>query len=136
MGLAAEAAADLRGGDAQFRGFHAEQLGAVLAVDERPLGADPQFRHAVGADARHAGMRLDIALVRLLGPERAFDDEIGLTETLVHVAMAELRALDDVGRLDRLFNQALGEDGVVDQRCTVLERLVDIGDMRQHLVVD
>ena len=136
MGLAAETAADLRRGDAQLRGFHAEQLRAVLAVDEMPLRADPEVGGAVGAHARHAGMRLDIALVRLLGLEGAFDDEIGLPETLIDVAMAVLGALGDVGRLGGLFLEALGEDGVVEHGRGALHRLVDIGHMRQHLVID
>ena len=57
MGLAAETAADFRGGDAQLRDVHPEQLRAVLAVDEMALGADPQVGRAVGArrsPRRHA----------------------------------------------------------------------------------
>ncbi|OWK21852.1 hypothetical protein AJ88_12415 [Mesorhizobium amorphae CCBAU 01583] len=52
------------------------------------------------------------------------------------IAVAVLRALGDVGRLDRLLLEALGEDGIVDQGGVVVHRLIDIGDMRQHLVVD
>jgi len=91
----------------------------VLAVDEMALRADPEIGGAVGADARHAGMRLDIALMRLLGLEGALDDDIGVAETLMDIAMTELAALGDVGRLYRLFLEALGEESVVDQggRC-------------------
>ena len=63
VGLAAEAAADLGRGDAELRDVHAEQLGTVVAVDEVALSAHPQLAGAVRADAGHAGMRLDIALV-------------------------------------------------------------------------
>ena len=136
MGLAAETAADLRRGDAQLRDVHAKQLRAVLAVDEMALRADPQVGGAVGADIRHAGMRLDIALVRLLGLEGAFDDEIGLPETLLDIAMAVLGALGDVGRLVGLGLDALGEDGVVEHGRGGLHRLIDIGHMRQDLIVD
>src|SRR5205814_2164450 len=116
MRLADEATADLRGGDTQLRGFHAKQQGAMLAVDEMALRADPEVGGAVGRDARHAGMRLDIALVRLLGLERALDDKGGMAETLMDIAMAKLAALGDVGGFYRLFLETFGEDGVVDQR--------------------
>ena len=53
----------------------------------------------------------------------------GLGETLMDIAMAVLRALADVGGLDRLFLEAFGEDGVVDQGGVVLHRLIDIGDI-------
>ena len=54
------------------------------------LGADPELALAVGADAGEAGMRLDIALVRRLGLEAALDDDVGLPEALLEIAMAEL----------------------------------------------
>ena len=52
------------------------------------------------------------------------------------VAMAVLAALGDVGRLAGLGLDALGEDVVVQHGRRGLHRLVDIGHMRQHLVVD
>ena len=81
-------------------------------------------------------MRLDISLVRLLGLEGAFDDEIGLPEARFDVAMAVLAALGDIGWLAGLGIDALGEYGVVQHGRRGLHRLVDIGHMRQHLVVD
>ena len=92
MGFAAEAAADFGSGDAQLGHIHAQQLGAVVAVDEVALGADPQLALAIGADIGNTGMGLDIALVGLLGLEGVLDDDIGLPEALLHIAMAEFRA--------------------------------------------
>ena len=89
------------GGDAQLRHVHAEQRGAGVADHEVALGADPELALAVGADAGEAGMGLDIALVRRLGLEAALDDDVGFLEALLDVAMAELVAVGDVGRLLR-----------------------------------
>ena len=101
-GLAAEAAADLRGGDAQLGDVHAEQRGADVAHHEMALGAAPELALAVGADAGEAGMRLDIALMGRLGLEAALDDDVGLGEALLDIAMAELvTRFDDVGGLLR-----------------------------------
>ena len=136
MGLAAETAADFRGGDAQLGDVHPKQLRAVLAVDEMALRAHPEVGGAVGAEIRHAGMRLDVALMRLLGLEGAFNDEIGLAETGVDIAVAELSALGDVRRLVGLWLDALREYAVVQQGRRVLHRLIDVGHMRQDLVVD
>ena len=71
----------------------------MLAVDEMALRADPELAVPSELHARHAGMGLDIALMRLLGLEGAFDDEIGVAETRLDIAMAELGALGDIGRL-------------------------------------
>src|SRR6185295_5110222 len=109
MRLAAEAAADLGSGDTQLAGIHAEELRAGIAIDEVALRADPHFALAVGADARQARMRLDIALMRLLSPEGALDDDVGLLEAGVDVTMAEFRPLGDIGSLLRLRLDAFGE---------------------------
>ena len=102
MGLAAESAADLGRRDAQLRRIHAEKLSAMIAVDEMALRADPHLALAIRSDIGEAGMRLDIALMGLLGLEGALDDDIGLLEALFDIAMAEFRALGDIGGLRRL----------------------------------
>ena len=60
------------------------------------LGADPELALAVRANARKAGMGLDIALVRRRGLEAARDDHVGFLKALLHVAVAELVAEGDV----------------------------------------
>ena len=54
-------------------------------------------------------MRLDIALVRLLGLEVALDDDIGVLEARLDVAMAEFGDLGDVRGLLRLGLDTFGE---------------------------
>ena len=70
----------------------------MLAIDEVALGAYPQLRGPVGIDACDTGVGLDIALVRLLGPEGTFYDGIGLLEARFDVTVAVLAAIGDVGR--------------------------------------
>ena len=81
-------------------------------------------------------MGFDIALMRRLGLERALDDDVRLLETRFHVAVTELVAPHDVRRLLRLRLHAVGEDRAVQHRRAGLHRLVDIGHVRQDLVVD
>ena len=52
---------------------------------------------AVGAETRHAGLRLDIGLVHRRGLERHFDDLVGSGEPCVNIADLELDALGDIG---------------------------------------
>ena len=80
-------------------------------------------------------MRLDVALMRLLGLEGAFDDKIGLAETGLDIAVTVLSALGDVGRLAGLGLDALREYAVVQDGRSILHRFIDVGHMRQHLVV-
>ena len=103
-----------RPGDAQLGNIHAEEGGALVAVDEVALGADPEFALAIGADVGDAGMGLDVALMGLLGPERSLHDHLGLPESGVDVAMTELAPLGNVGRPGGLRLDAVGEDAVVD----------------------
>ena len=81
-------------------------------------------------------MGLDIALVGRLALELALDDDIGLGEAFCHVAMAELMALGDVGRLLRRRFDALGEQVGMKHGRARLHRLLDVGDVRQDLIVD
>ena len=69
----------------------------MLAIDEMALGADPQLAGPVGIDACDTGVGLDIALVRLLGLEGAFDDDVGFLEARFDVTVAVLAAIGDVG---------------------------------------
>src|SRR5207248_4263014 len=87
MGLAAKAATDLGGGDPELRRVHAQELGALVAINEVALGAHPHLALSVGPDVGKARMRLDIALVRLFGPEGPLDDDIGLLEALLDISV-------------------------------------------------
>ncbi len=107
----------------------------MVAIDEVTLGADPELARAIRRDRCHAGMRLDVALVRLLGAEGALDDDVGVLEARVHVAVAELGALGDVGGLLRLRLDAFGEHLGVHQRGVGLHRLIHVGDVGEDLVV-
>ena len=88
-GLAAESAADFRGIDAQVAEIHIEQLRGVGADDEMPLARAPKLALAVGVEAGHAALRLDIGLMHGRGLERHFDDGIGRREAGVHIAEFE-----------------------------------------------
>ena len=134
--LAAEAAADFRRRDLQLRDVHAEQVAHCVAEREVALRGHPQFALAVGTDAREARVRFDVALVRLFGLVAALDDDVGLREAGLDVAVSELGFLRDVRRLRRLRFDAGGADVRLHDRRVRLHRLVDIGDVRQHFVVD
>ena len=98
-GLAAEAAADLGGGDADLGDVQAQQARAVGPHDEVALGAAPELGRAVLGDAGQGGVRLDVALMDRRGLELALDDDIGLLEAGLDVAQGDLDALGDVGGL-------------------------------------
>src|SRR5258707_7322487 len=99
------------------------------------LGTDPKLARAVGADAGETCMRLDVALVRRLGLEDALDDVVGLLETRVWVAMAELVPARDVRGLLWRGLDAFRDHVAVQDRRTWLHRLVDVGNVREDLVL-
>ena len=101
-----------------------------------PLGRSPQFRLAVRAIARKAGLRLDIALVHRLGVELALDDHLGLRESRGDVAAAVLQAFGHVGGPLRLRLDPYRILAFVQQRGARLHRLDHVDHMRQHLVFD
>ena len=55
-----------------------------------------------GGIGREAGMRLDIGLMHRLRGVAAFDDDLGVLEAGLGVALLEGDDLGDVGRLGRL----------------------------------
>ena len=133
--LAAEAAADLRWGDAHARFVDAVQPGAERADDVVALGRAPDVGLAVLGNAGDAGMGLDIALVHGLGLERALDDQVGGGEALVDVAERDLDAGGDVRRLVGRVVHAAGAQMVVQDRRVRRHRRDDVRHVRQHLVV-
>ena len=83
MGFAAKATTDFGSGDSQLVGVKAQQCGALIAVDEWTLGADPKFRCTVWSHVGQAGMWFNIALVGLLGLVRAGNHNIWLLSNLL-----------------------------------------------------
>ena len=80
-------------------------------------------------------MRLDIALMDRRGLVFALDDDVRLLERRVHVAQLEDHALGDIGRRRRLRIDARGEHVVMEDGCAFDHRVLDVDDMRQHLVI-
>ena len=81
-------------------------------------------------------MRLDIALVHRLGRVAPLDDDIGLGEPGLDIALGEADHLGDVGGLGRLRLDAGGENVLMQHRRVVRHRRLDVHDVRQHLVLD
>ncbi len=81
-------------------------------------------------------MRLDISLMDRLGRITPLDDDIGVAEPGVDVALVEGDHLGNVGRMRRLGLDALGEEVVMQQRRIWFHRLFDVDDVGQHVVVD
>ena len=135
-GLAAEAAADLGGYRAHLTELQAGQLGRHVADHEVALAAAPDGGVAVLADADEAGVGLDVSLMHGLGLEAALDDDVGSRKPGVTVAQLVLEGARDVrcrrrARLGGGVTHVLVQDGRAR-----LQRLVDIDDPGQDLVVD
>ena len=81
-------------------------------------------------------MRLDIALMDRRGLVAALDDDVGLAKGGVHVSELEDHALGDVGGRRRLRVDARGEHVVMQDGRAFDHRVLDLDDMRQHLVID
>ncbi len=136
QGLAAKAAADLGRDRADLRDVDAEQFGAIGAHHELALARAPDRALAVRGDRHHAGMRLDIGLVHRRVRIAPLDDDVGVAEPGVDVALGEADHLGDVRSVRRLGIDTLGKEIVVQDRRIGLHRLFDVDDMRQHVVFD
>ena len=101
-----------------------------------PLARAPDLDLAVLVDPRDAGVRLDIGLVHRRGFELLFDDLVGCGKAGRHIADRELDPLGDVGGRSRRRLDASGDHVLEQQRRIGLHRLVDIDNVRQHLVID
>ena len=101
-----------------------------------PLARRPHLGLAVGIDPHAAGVRLDIALVHRRGLELLLDHDIGLGKPGIEVADLEFEPLRDVGGLGRRRLDPARHHVFEQQRRVGLHRLVDIDDVRQHLVID
>ncbi len=81
-------------------------------------------------------MRLDIGLVYRSIRVTPLDDDLGVTEARVYVALRERDDLGNVARVRRLGIDALREQIVVQQRRVRLHRLFDIDNVWQDMVLD
>ena len=133
--LAAEAAADLGGIDAEVADRLLQDLRGQRAHLEVALARGPDLGLAIGVPARQAGVRLDIALVHRGGLELLLDHHIGRGKAGVDVAGLELQPLRDVGGLGRRRFDAAGDHVLEQQRRPIRHRLVHVDDVGQHLVV-
>ncbi len=133
--LAAEPAADL--------GRDRADIGDIGTAEARGVGADHELalaraedrRLAVGADRNQARMRLNIALVHRFCRIAPLDDEIGFLEAGLDVAFREGDHLGDIRRLRRLRLDPGGEDVVMQDRCALRHRRLDIHHIGQHFVL-
>ena len=135
-GLAAETATQFRLGDADPGDVHLEDSGEARAEDEMTLGAAPELGLAVLGEIGDAGLGLDIALVHGLGVEFALDDDVGLGEPGIDIAHGEFLALQDVGRPVGRRVHPLGHHVLEQDRRIGLDRVHDVDDVGQDLVVD
>src|SRR5262249_13243388 len=81
-------------------------------------------------------VRLDVTLMNGRGVELTLDDDGGLSESLLDIALLELDVLGDVAMLAGWLAERLGDEIVVEQRRVVPHGGTDIGDVRQWLVLD
>ena len=135
-GLAAEAAADLRGDHLDARGVPAQHRGRRRPHHEVALRGGPDDRFAFLVAVDHAGVRLDVALVHRLGRELTLDHDVGFGEPLLDVTALVHRAGRDVRRLGGPRLDAAGEQVVVQHRCVIGHRVGDVQHVGQQLVGD
>jgi hypothetical protein len=122
--LHAEAAADVRGDDADLVLGHAE-----LARHEQPdqvrVLARQVEREGAGAEVGHAGARLDRRAGRAVVDDPALDHDVGLGPGRVHVAAA-----------DRPLVRLVGAELLVHERRPGLEGLLGVDHHGQRVVLD
>ena len=135
-GLAAEAAADLRGIDAQVADLHAEDLRGEGAHLEVALAGGPDLGLAIGITTRDACMRFDVRLMHGRGLELLLDHHIGLGKAGIEVAGHEFEPLRDVGWPGRRGLDPAREHVGEQQRRIGRHRFVHVDDVRQHFVID
>ncbi len=105
------------------------ELGADVTDHVMALGAAPELPLPVAADAGEAGVGLDIALVGGLGLVFALQNDVGLGEALLHVAMAELMALGHIGGPGRRGHEAAAHRLAALGRGFGLAAFLDMADL-------
>ena len=122
--LGAEAAADLGGDHADPVLADAEHDREEQAQEVRHLGRAPD-RQLVGAVVGQHAARLDRRAGDAMVDDATLDDDVGLGEAGLEVAAAQ-----------RPLAHLVGPELLVDERRSVLERRLGIGDHRQRVVLD
>ena len=132
--LAAEPAADLGWNcrDAALR--QAGQVRGYRPHHEVALRTRPDLRRVLARHRHETGMRFDIALVHRLGRKAALNDHVGFRETFFDIAELVFQTAGNVRRLTRGIARRPNE--VMQDRRVRLHRVVDVDDVRQHLVLD
>ena len=133
--LAAKPTADFRRHHPQVALPHAGDLRRDRADGEMPLARTPDLPLPVRLIARHAAVRLDIRLMNGGRLELLLHHEVRLGETRGHIAHLVFDPLGDVRRLRRRRLDAPRDHILEQQRRIRLHRLVDVDDVRQHLVI-
>ena len=121
--LAAEAAADLARHDRALARRESATARPFAAGRERALRGGPDRQVAVLVPQRGGDVRLDVALVNAGGLNSRSIDHVGLLETLVDVALLEVKMSGDVARLVFRLAHRVGEDVVVQNGRIVLHRV-------------
>ena len=121
--LAAKASADLLRRQNDLRLGDAEGVGRAVADFHRPLCAAPDVDSPVLLPVHRRVLRLDVPLVHGRRVEGALDDEVGLGEPLIHVALDVVDVLLDVRRYVVVLAMVLGAVLLVQYRSAVGKRL-------------
>src|SRR5258707_1501712 len=102
--LAAEAAAIGSSNDANVCGWHLQDFGECAVQVVRGLRAGPDGELAVGIFDGDRGVLLDGEMRIALIEESVFEDFVGFSEALIHVAEFERDAFVDVAFVAVLMN--------------------------------
>ena len=137
--LGSKRAAHRRADDADLFLRQAEELGQVHTQVERRLRARPNLQ-AVTIPARHAGVWLHVRVLRARNVVPLLDDDVGLLEAAVDVAVADAKAMADVGALLRTQAEVgrvvVGDHvALVDKRRALSGRLEGVEHGRPFFIV-
>ena len=97
--LAAKVPADGGGIDPYLTGGQVDAFRQLLAHLKGHLAVHPGLHPATVVQKDHRGMGLGVGLGLVVGPESMLEDEIGLGEALLHVALFPGGVARDVGML-------------------------------------
>ena len=144
--LGAETAADFHGDSLDLGYRNAHQAGGVVADGEVALAAGVDGQAAVVVPHGGAAVGLDITLVHGGGGHTALHDDVGVGETGVEVAHAELEVVGGVGTARGIVlvqhatgaraGSVEGSESLMNQRGVVSHGLPSVHHRRKHLEFD
>ncbi len=100
------------------------------------LAGGPDLALAIRLVLGDAGVRLDVGLMDRRGLEFLLDHHVRGLEPRLHIAHRELKPLGNVRGFRRSRFDASGNHVLEQQRSVVGHGVVDVDDMRQHLIID